>query len=960
MATITIVFNDASQISNTPAGDIEATNVQDAINELDTEKAATGDARFPTTDEKAALVGTGTPSGGNVYVTADTLTAKQHTLADITDSGTAAAWNVGTGVNDVVQMISDGGAKLPAVDGSNLTGIPSGGNAIEVEDDTGGVLTTAVTKFLFAGDGVVATEPVDDEITVTVAGGAAPINTVFGEVGDIVEADANFTAVDIANQPAGDIAAVTVQGAIDELDGDKAAVGHTQAYTTVDGVPTDTFLGRDTAGTGATEAMNLTVARNLLNVQDGSVAAGTSGDAYATNHESDSTAHDATEIVNQPAGDIAAVTVQAAIDELDGDKSATGHEHLLIDVTDSGTAAALPFGTTIGDLVQLVNEGGNAALPVVDGSLLTGIDTSGNDITVQDEADPPLTTALTKLTFTGIGVEATMPGAADEIIVNVTSGAPGVIDITDGVTTVSAADKLTFDGTAFDVTDEDNDDALVEPIFGAGPGQLSEGDHTHDTLANVSEFVIIGRDTAGPGLSEELTPTEARTLIDVALGNLGPGVHSNLEEASVDSGTIFASLQTGQVSSALTGVAAASGQFVPIEIATGAWRRVDMADLLSAPEANNLETVMTDALQHEVPVGTSGGDAAVYRPLSNGAVSYDTGTETFDQAALADLSDGATAAVTSEGAGAPSSTPASEGDVYTDTTADVSYIAAGTASSADWKQATGGGDGDVSATGTPLVTEYARWTDATTIEGRTKAQTQADLDVETGVDFDPVGTDNSATHTGDVIGGTDLTIDVLKVATGMIQADAVTYAKMQNVVTDNRLLGTNSGAGTIVEELDGTEVTAMLDVATTSLPGLGPARTGGASTDYLSADGTYSVPPGGSAASLSKGVTVADPASSETIDLWVTPVAITITEISYFARGTTQSVAFDVSHGTDPDTLAVIDSTGWTASSTTIVNDSTFSGGDVTVTADSVVAVELGTVSGTDVFFHITVHYTED
>jgi hypothetical protein len=111
---------------------------------------------------------------------------------------------------------------------------------------------------------------------------------------------------------------------------------------------------------------------------------------------------------------------------------------------------------------------------------------------------------------------------------------------------------------------------------------------------------------------------------------------------------------------------------------------------------------------------------------------------------------------------------------------------------------------------------------------------------------------------------------------------------------------------------------------------------------------------------LSKGVTVADPASSETIDLWITPVAITITGISYFVRGTTPSVAFDVSHGTDPDSLAVIDSTGWTATTTTIVNDSSFSGGDVTVAADSVVAAELGTVSGTDVFFHITVHYTED
>jgi hypothetical protein len=96
-------------------------------------------------------------------------------------------------------------------------------------------------------------------------------------------------------------------------------------------------------------------------------------------------------------------------------------------------------------------------------------------------------------------------------------------------------------------------------------------------------------------------------------------------------------------------------------------------------------------------------------------------------------------------------------------------------------------------------------------------------------------------HTGgDVTGSETLTI----------VADAVTYAKMQNVVADDVILGNIGGAGSIVDELTGTEVTALLNVATTSLPGLGPARTGGASTDYLSADGTYSVPPGGGIGTL--------------------------------------------------------------------------------------------------------------
>ena len=43
----------------------------------------------------------------------------------ITDLGTAAGFNVGTDANNIVQL--DGNAKLPVLDGSQLTGISSGG-----------------------------------------------------------------------------------------------------------------------------------------------------------------------------------------------------------------------------------------------------------------------------------------------------------------------------------------------------------------------------------------------------------------------------------------------------------------------------------------------------------------------------------------------------------------------------------------------------------------------------------------------------------------------------------------------------------------------------------------------------------------------------------------------------------------------------------------------------------------
>jgi len=61
---------------------------------------------------------------------------------------------------------------------------------------------------------------------------------------------------------------------------------------------------------------------------------------------------------------------------------------------------------------------------------------------------------------------------------------------------------------------------------------------------------------------------------------------------------------------------------------------------------------------------------------------------------------------------------------------------------------------------------------------------------------------SNATHTGDVTGSTALTI----------AADAVTYAKMQNVVSANRLLGNVGAAGSQVAEITAANVRTMLNV----------------------------------------------------------------------------------------------------------------------------------------------------
>lgn len=109
-------------------------------------------------------------------------------------------------------------------------------------------------------------------------------------------------------------------------------------------------------------------------------AAGATGDAYAASHEADTTAHPASNIVNTPAGNIAATTVQAALNELDSEKSAVGHTHTGV-YDPAGTASsAVSAHVAAGDPhTQYALEsalGGAAALNV---GTAAGTVAAGND-----------------------------------------------------------------------------------------------------------------------------------------------------------------------------------------------------------------------------------------------------------------------------------------------------------------------------------------------------------------------------------------------------------------------------------------------------------------------------------------------------------------------------------------------------------------------------------------------------
>ncbi len=136
--------------------------------------------------------------------------------------------------------------------------------------------------------------------------------------------------------------------------------------------------------------------------------AGATGDAYATSHEADTTAHPASNIVNIPAGNIAATTVQAAINELDSEKSSVGHTHTGVYQPADADLSALAGLTSAADKLPYFTGSGTAAVadfPAAARTFLAGA-TASEQRAIIEAAVPsvvPLTgnTTLTKAAHQG-------------------------------------------------------------------------------------------------------------------------------------------------------------------------------------------------------------------------------------------------------------------------------------------------------------------------------------------------------------------------------------------------------------------------------------------------------------------------------------------------------------------------------------------------------------------------------
>ena len=346
---------------------------------------------------------------------------------------------------------------------------------------------------------------------------------------------------------------------------------------------------------------------------------------------------------------------------------------------------------------------------------------------------------------------------------------------------------------------------------------LASHTQQYTDMIGVPQFTILGKDTAGTGAADALTIGETRALL-----SLEPGTDVQEWSAVLDATT--ASFLIADETKL---------DFI------SASQAIDL-DWISVTQAVDLDVIESDTAANSVHVAIVD-DTATGNPHDTSLLNLVAGTYPQLKAAVPDAGEifatlqlGQVAALTEKAV--PNGTD---------------WIPINDSSAAGgWKKAswpTQGG-GDVAVSGTPATGNYARWTDAVTIEGRTVDQTLADLSLD--LDLKNMVVTGTTAVSGSNTGDQTITLtgDVGGTGTGSFAAtianEAVTYVKMQEMTQTARVLGNVSGTAGPVTEITGADVKAMIDVFSTTSTEKGQVDGSNnlGNTFYLDGSGAWSEP----------------------------------------------------------------------------------------------------------------------
>ena len=424
---------DGSQLTNiSPTGALLITNNLSDLNNATTARtnlglgtAATQDVGTTANDVVQLNASAQLPAVDgslltNVTATDSTKLAIANNLSDLNNVatartnlglGTAATQDVGTSANNVVQL--DGTAKLPAVDGSQLTNIsPTGALLITNNLSDLNNATTARTNL---GLGTAATQDVG-----TTANDVVQLN-----------ASAQLPAVDgslLTNVTATDSTKLAIANNLSDLNNVATA---------------RTNLG---LGTAATQDVG-TSANNVVQL-DGTAKLGlgtaatqdvgtTANDVVQLNASAQLPAVDGSLLTNVTATDSTKLAIANNLSDLNNASTARTNLGL-------GTAATQDVGTSANNVVQL---DGTAKLPAVDGSQLTNLPSSGGGFTYQSitSASSPVSAA------SSYHYSADTSGGAITVNLPALSGVTAGTEIRFKLKT--AGNNLTLDGNSAETID---------------------------------------------------------------------------------------------------------------------------------------------------------------------------------------------------------------------------------------------------------------------------------------------------------------------------------------------------------------------------------------------------------------------------------------------------------------------------------------------------------------------------